>query len=116
MRTFNPVLTRIYKSIIVKNGLVQSGALRDSVKVYLFPKGKVMQIIIVAIDYHKFLVEEYNLIPQFTDDQGFGIEVSNAFEFYIEKRVEAMLNGEQFSDSDLDLSLSIELEYSFGAV
>lgn len=116
MRTFNPTLTRLYQQVIVENGLVQTGALRDSVKVYLFPKGKVMQIVIVAIDYHKFLVEEYDLLQKLADKQGFGIEVGNAFEDYIEDRVEAMLNGEQFDDSDLNLGLEVTLEYVYGPV
>lgn len=89
----NLKLTNLYKTILQKNELVDSGDLYQSVIVDTSLLDNVLTINIKSLDYLKYLVKDNNLTNQFTSNKKFDDEVTNIFFEYIEKTISDILEG-----------------------
>jgi hypothetical protein len=87
----NPELTQELKSIIVNKGLVDTGRLRDSIKVDVRSNESTIQVDVTAEDYLKYLIEDYNIIQEFTNSQKFSQEIQKILEPLLAVQVEKAL-------------------------
>lgn len=87
----NSELTQELKSIIVNKGLVDTGRLRDSIKVNIVDSDSTIQVNVTAEDYLKYLVEDYNIIQDFTNSQKFSQEIQKILEPLLAVQIEKAL-------------------------
>jgi hypothetical protein len=93
----NIKLTNLYKDILRKNNLVDSGKLSQSIKIDSLLKDNILYINIMSLDYLKYLVTPNQLTKQFVSNQLFIDETQNLFYNMIEKSVDDILNGKPIS-------------------
>jgi hypothetical protein len=102
----NTQLTNIFKQLIQSNGLVKSGRLINSIKVYVTITNNILSINITGTDYLYTKAIEYKLTDQFTNNLLFSEEISLLFETYLNKEVELYLNNPT-SSVNLDFKIII---------
>jgi hypothetical protein len=93
MTEYNNEFTFIYKSIISKNGLVDTGELIRSVMVFATLENDNLIMDIRAVDYIKYLVEPYRLTKQFIEDSRFDLEVERLIFDRAESVLQDILDG-----------------------
>lgn len=89
----NQILTQLLKSIVTSKGLVKTGALRDSIKVFTNFSGNVITVNVESVDYFKYLISEYGILPDFVNSTEFSSEVEGLLQGWTEKLVQDTLDG-----------------------
>lgn len=111
-RTYNQKLTRLYKSLIKKKQLIDTGTLLASIKVYVVNTSRKITIVVVGIDYHKYLKDPFNLVNEFQESSVFQDVINEYYTARMEKAMENIINpNEEFDASILDLNVDIEFKY-----
>jgi len=89
----NPTLTNLFKKTILDLKLYDTGNLYRSIQVNVNYINGVVDISVSAADYIKYLLEPYNIISVFINQNGFSKEISNIVKPSIKKIFEDQLKG-----------------------
>lgn len=89
----NKVLTDEFKKVIIKEDLIDTGAMLRSVRVFTDIKRDKVIVNITAKYYLKYLYYPYTLVPQFTSSKGFIDEIERILYPLFEFEVDAALQG-----------------------
>jgi len=95
----NEELTNLFKSIIVKEDLIDTGALLRSIRVFTRVNYSTIEINITSKYYVKYLKDRYYLVQQFIDSPIFVQESGNLLYPLIEAQIINTLNGVPQSQS-----------------
>ena len=90
----NNTLTTVFKDVIKSSGLVASGKLLNSIKVFSTVENFNVKIDIISEDYLKFLVDKYNLIEKFQSNLYFVKEIENILQPELEGLVQKILDAQ----------------------
>lgn len=89
----NNILSELFREIIIKMDLIDTGALYRSIVVTVTTQLDSIIVDIEAEDYLKFLWERYGLIEQFTNDAIFQREMEKIYERKYLNQVQNLLSG-----------------------
>lgn len=89
----NERLTNLFKSIIIKEDLIDTGALLKSVRVFVKINYSTVEINITSKFYVKYLKDRYDLVIQFINNPIFEEETGNLLYPLFEALVVNTLNG-----------------------
>lgn len=106
--TYNSELTTRIKQIILELGLYDTGALYDSIMVYVTATGNQIEIDLFAKFYLKYLWERYNIENEITFDPVTTLEFTRLIQTYIETQVSKILEGDEEADIE-DISVTFNL-------
>lgn len=105
------IFTKIFKSIIRKKDLIDSGNLFKHLKVYVKDNSNVFTISIESVDYLTYLWEKYNLLDEFISDSRFNEELLNILiEPY--QDVEYVLDGKVKAYKVIEIRINNETIWS----
>lgn len=90
----NNILTNLLRDVIKSNGLVDSGKLLKSTTVYVLQKKDGIYIDIRTTDYFIYLIKDYNIINEFTNNNIFIKQIENIYENLINLYIENLFNNE----------------------
>jgi hypothetical protein len=79
------------RSIIVKEDLVDTGALRDNIVVDIFEDTNTFSISIFTMDYYKYLTEKYDLDYQLENHPDYIEAVQLLVDYIADKEVERIM-------------------------
>lgn len=83
----NSLLTTGLKQTITQLGLVNTGKLRDSIIVYIDINSDVILIDVTSEDYIKYLIEPYNIVEVWTNQDQFGTAISLVLAPWLEDKI-----------------------------
>lgn len=89
----NQELTNLFKSIIINEGLVDTKALLNSIRVFVKIDYDLVIINIVSKTYLKFLNERYDLTEKFVDDPSFSKELEKIYTPIYETYLQNLINN-----------------------
>lgn len=101
----NSVLTSALKSIIVDNGLVDTGALRDSIVVDLSLSGLIVIIDIRCEDYIVYHLERNSILTKFINTPAVGQEISMFIGQFIDAALNDVFSGREVRIFPEDIQL-----------
>jgi hypothetical protein len=105
--TYNAELTTRIKQIILELGLYRTGALYDSIMVYVSAQDNNIQIDLFAMFYLKYLWERYNIENAITFDPVTTLEFTRIIQGYIEQQVQKILEGQDADIEDISLTFNL---------
>lgn len=108
---FHLNLTNSFKDIIQKNGLVDTGLLLGSIRVYVKQTGTVLTYRLGAVDYFKYLVEPFRLIEQWIESSRFKIITEDITEEIINSSVGQLLVTGKYDPVEIPDSVEIDIFY-----
>lgn len=79
-------LTRLFKEELTKQGLVESGALRDSIRWYVVETPQGFTLKMEALDYFQYLDDRYNITNNVLRSVGYERvqeQIANAYNYII---------------------------------
>ena len=88
----NSELTRVFKGVIQKEDLIDTGALLRSATVFIDIKRDVLQVNLVSKYYVKYLTDKYNITRQFINHNSFKKVVEEELNKLLEIKVYNVIN------------------------
>jgi hypothetical protein len=89
----NAILTQQFKNLIQQKGLVDTGALLNSVVVNAKLTGSELFLDIVGVNYLPYVIAEYDLLNEWQKDPLVSDEISNLVDPVIQQMVQDAING-----------------------
>jgi len=89
----NKTLTELFRQVIIKEDLIDTGALLKGVRVFTDLKRDKIVVNITSKFYLKYLYYPYNLVQQFYSTPAFKKEVERILKPVIEHEIEAAIQG-----------------------
>jgi len=89
----NKTLTELFRQVIIKEDLIDTGAMLKGVRVFTDLKRDKIIVNITSKYYLKYLYQPYTLVPQFTSTTAFREEVQRILKPVIEHEIEAAIQG-----------------------
>jgi hypothetical protein len=103
----NTLLRDGFKEIIIREGLVDTGRLRDSISVNVSLNGPVLSVNIEAEDYVKYYLSDRKLVEQWSNLEVVKAELERLMTPAVEEMLQATLNGFKMDPSLLTIRLSV---------
>lgn len=100
----NAILTQEFKNLVQQKGLVDTGALLNTVVVNSRLQGSELILDIVGVDYLPYVIAEYNLIEEWQVKDLVADEISTLISPIIEKMVQDALDG---VPNDEEISITV---------
>ena len=102
----NAILTQEFKNLVQQKGLVDTGALLNTVVVNSRLQGSELILDIVGVDYLPYVIAEYNLIEEWQVKDLVADEISTLISPIIEKMVQDALDGVP-NDGEISITVLI---------
>lgn len=93
-------LSNLFKSIIVEEDLIDTGALLKSIRVFVDIRKNMIIVNITSKYYVKYLKDKYHLVEQFKGSNVYIEEISNLIMPLFEKQIMGIIDGEKVSPFD----------------
>ena len=103
----NDVLTNAFKQIIIKEELIDTGLLRDTVVVRTNLAGPILMVDIDAQDYVKYHLEDRRLVQQWSDRTDVQEELERLLAPVIEEMFQTTLDGMSVDPTLLAVRVSV---------
>jgi len=103
----NDVLTNAFKQIIIKEELIDTGLLRDTVVVSTNLAGPILMVDIDAQDYVKYHLEDRRLVQQWSDRTDVQEELERLLAPVIEEMFQTTLDGMSVDPTLLAVRVSV---------
>lgn len=104
-------LTNSFKDIIRDNGLIDTGELIDSIRVFVSVQNSIMTIRLGGADHLKYLIEPFRLLEQWSSSSRFNTIVEDIIQSLIETEMENILQGGVYDQSNIPNSIEVEVFY-----
>lgn len=104
---FNNILTESIKSIILRLGLYDTGALYDSILVFTTTNNNIIEIDLHAMYYLIYLWEPYNIESEIINDINVSNEINSLMSDYISNGVKIIMEGGDFELEDIKILINI---------
>jgi len=103
----NDVLTNAFRQIIIKEELIDTGLLRDTVVVSTNLAGPILMVDIDAQDYVKYHLEDRRLVQQWSDRTDVQEELERLLAPVIEEMFQSTLDGMNVDPTLLAVRVSV---------